>query len=106
MGSFKRLIRFKDYEGKIHFGEAPEVASFKALIGDEVQTYDDPFSLSSTIDTATTSIQKAKVAELLSPIASAAHIYGIGLNYKGHAAEAGVSCYPLLQFFWQYWAPF
>ena len=90
MSLFKRLVRFKDYEGKTYYGEAPEsLISVAEFIGQEVETYENPFSPTET--SSGSNKTKKIIAEILSPIPTAAHIYGIGLNYKGHAAEAGVS---------------
>ncbi|KAJ3547725.1 hypothetical protein NM208_g1362 [Fusarium decemcellulare] len=78
---FKRLVRFKDENGNILFGEAPVLDD---LLGNEVSTYrgDNPWSLEPTGETA-------KISEVLSPLPYSPIMYGIGLNYKTHIAEAG-----------------
>jgi 2-keto-4-pentenoate hydratase/2-oxohepta-3-ene-1,7-dioic acid hydratase in catechol pathway len=54
-----------------------------------VDVYEDPFAETGPPSSATK--DRKKVVKLLSPIPGPAHIYGVGLNYKGHAAEANVS---------------
>ncbi|KAI9740330.1 MAG: hypothetical protein M1834_004909 [Cirrosporium novae-zelandiae] len=79
--SFNRLIRFKDPQGKVLYGEAPVDSD---LVGKTVSVYtgDYPWDLSP-------SDAKAKVAEMLSPLPTTPFIYGIGLNYKHHIEECG-----------------
>ncbi|KAH7126495.1 hypothetical protein B0J13DRAFT_598880 [Dactylonectria estremocensis] len=78
---FKRLVRFKDAEGHLFFGEASPSGS---LIGSDVPVYtgDNPWSLQATSKTA-------KISEVLCPVSNVPILYGIGLNYKTHIAEAG-----------------
>ncbi|KAH8808636.1 fumarylacetoacetate hydrolase family protein [Xylogone sp. PMI_703] len=85
MYHFKRLVRFKDPEGLIYYGEAPGGVLGRDIVGKEVGIYEDPFAEG---ESALITPQTKKVAELLSPIPQAAHIYGVGLNYKGHVVEA------------------
>ncbi|KAF9888887.1 hypothetical protein FE257_008257 [Aspergillus nanangensis] len=77
--SFQRLVRFRDTQGKVHYGEAPEN---KELVGTQVTIYtgDDPWDLRP-------STQTAKIVEVLCPLPSVPIMYGIGMNYKGHIEE-------------------
>lgn len=86
MPGFKRLLRFESVDGKTYYGEAPESSIGPELVGTKVPVYDDPFDPQATLS----SLEKP-VVKILCPIAQAAHIYGIGLNYKAHAQEASVS---------------
>ncbi|KAM5366789.1 hypothetical protein ACJZ2D_010329 [Fusarium nematophilum] len=80
--TFKRLIRFKDSAGEVLYGEAP---AGDTLVGQQVEIYagEAPWDLKH-ID------RVAKIAEVLCPLADTPLIYGIGLNYKGHIAEANL----------------
>jgi 2-keto-4-pentenoate hydratase/2-oxohepta-3-ene-1,7-dioic acid hydratase in catechol pathway len=88
--SFDRLIRFKDQNGKIRYGEAPD---HRDLIGKRVLVYNGtlPWDLSETG-------QEAEVVEILCPLPQVPIFYGIGLNYKQHIKEAGFPTpkYPLI----------
>lgn len=86
MPSFKRLVRFESADGKNYYGEAPESALGPDLVGTEIPVYDDPFGAQNTLSSS-----KKEVVKVLSPIPQAAHIYGVGLNYKAHAQEASAS---------------
>ncbi|KAJ3548968.1 hypothetical protein NM208_g563 [Fusarium decemcellulare] len=81
---FDRLVRFENPEGLVFYGEAPTEDD---MIGKRVKVYDGslPWSLSNTDDSRTQVIQK-----ILSPIPKVPIIYGIGLNYKTHIAEASL----------------
>uniref|UniRef100_A0A8H7K4A5 Fumarylacetoacetase-like C-terminal domain-containing protein n=1 Tax=Bionectria ochroleuca TaxID=29856 RepID=A0A8H7K4A5_BIOOC len=81
MPNFNRLVRFKDTDGNIRYGEAPSSGS---LIGSEVDVYSgiEPWNLSLTKE-------RAVISEVLAPLNYTPIIYGIGLNYKTHIAEAG-----------------
>ena len=83
---FERLVRFETADGQEFYGEAPEHVTGPELIGTEVLIYENPLE-----DGGSLSTTRKKVAEVLSPIPKAAHIYGVGLNYKAHAAEANVN---------------
>lgn len=87
---FSNLVRFKDSDGKVQYGE---VESISDLIGQTVTVYDgeSPWDIVPTD-------KKATIAELLSPLPSVPLIYGIGLNYKQHIAEASlpVPDYPVV----------
>lgn len=85
MPPFSRLIRFESDDGKEYYGELPADTAAAGLVGTELAVYDDPFDAAGTL-----TFTKKKVTKILSPIAKAAHIYGVGLNYKAHAEEAGV----------------
>lgn len=87
MSPFKRLVRFEASDGKEYFGEAPDLSGGLELIGTDLPVYDDPFDPENTLSSS-----KKTVARILSPIPRAAHIYGVGLNYKAHAQEANVCC--------------
>ncbi|EXJ87213.1 hypothetical protein A1O3_04172 [Capronia epimyces CBS 606.96] len=78
--TFKQLVRFQDGEGRIHYGE---VESVDNLVGQTATIYDgeQPWSLVATT-------KKATIASVLAPLASVPLIYGVGLNYKKHIAEA------------------
>ncbi|KAL4935965.1 hypothetical protein BDV06DRAFT_233817 [Aspergillus oleicola] len=78
---FRRLIRFKDHSGRTTFGEAPPGDNWQ---GKPAIVYRGtiPWHLETTDETA-------EIAEILSPLASTPIIYGVGLNYKTHIAEAG-----------------
>lgn len=93
MAIFKYLIRFKDASGKILFGEAGGPSKAEALLGKVVPVYQgtsawDP-ELKATGETA-------EVKELLCPMEDSSVIHCVGLNYKAHLAESGVSKPPLL----------
>ncbi|KAF5230910.1 hypothetical protein FANTH_13641 [Fusarium anthophilum] len=80
--AFKRLLRFKSPDGRILYGEAPagDIYPRASLV---VPVYEgiNPWDLKVTEATA-------EVAEVLCPLAYTPIIYGIGLNYKTHIAEA------------------
>jgi 2-keto-4-pentenoate hydratase/2-oxohepta-3-ene-1,7-dioic acid hydratase in catechol pathway len=90
MASFSRLIRFKDNTGEIHYGQAPAgLNSEQKLLGIQVKTYTgNPLESHAS---ASLSGEEKKVVEILSPIPSTPIIYGVGLNYRKHAQEGGVS---------------
>lgn len=77
--NFQRLVRFRDENGQINYGEAP---ADEELIGKRVPIYtgSDPWDLQHTTQTAT-------ITEVLCPLSSVPIIYGIGMNYKAHIAE-------------------
>ncbi|EXJ61494.1 uncharacterized protein A1O5_11810 [Cladophialophora psammophila CBS 110553] len=79
--AFRRLVRFKTSNGDIRYGEAQE----QVKIGDKVKLYTgtEPWNLNPSDD-------EAVIAEILCPLASTPIFYGIGLNYKGHIAEASL----------------
>ena len=89
MSSFNRLFRFRDRNENIHYGEAPRTAlTNQDLVGLSIQPYlgnplecDGPLSFSEEVTT---------VSEVLSPLPEMPILYGIGLNYRRHAEEAGV----------------
>lgn len=72
-----KLIRYRDPEGKIHYGNQVSDGAAMRLIG-------DPFS--GLTDTGET----ARISKILAPIVPST-ILCIGLNYKHHAAESGMS---------------
>lgn len=88
MATFNYLIRFRDSSGQIRYGEADGAISAESeLLGRSVNVYtgepgDQNFRLSN---------EKAVVSTVLCPINNTPIIYGIGLNYKAHAAEGNVS---------------
>ncbi|KAI9836761.1 MAG: hypothetical protein M1819_000926 [Sarea resinae] len=79
---FARLVRFKDPQGQVHYGEAP--AKAEDLVGAVVPVYDGkvPWNL-------TPSESSSEIAEVLCPLPWTPLIYGIGLNYKQHIKESG-----------------
>ncbi|KAJ0420293.1 hypothetical protein BJY00DRAFT_313232 [Aspergillus carlsbadensis] len=87
---FQRLIRFSDPSGAIFYGEAPvnehddDDDDDDDWAGRRAAVYegDHPWVLKPTGDTA-------EIAQVLCPLASTPLVYGVGLNYKGHIAEAG-----------------
>jgi 2-keto-4-pentenoate hydratase/2-oxohepta-3-ene-1,7-dioic acid hydratase in catechol pathway len=92
---FNRLLRFRDPEGNIHYGETDDLDDW---IGKHLPIYSGevPWALSPLPSTITT--KTAQVAEVLCPLPWVPLFYGIGLNYKRHIAEAGfpVPEYPLV----------
>lgn len=78
--AFSCLVRFKDPEGNIHYGD---VASAEDLVGTTATILEghDPWSLTRTD-------QKASIAEILCPLPTVPLIYGIGGNYRSHIEEA------------------
>lgn len=81
--TFSQLIRFKADDGRTYYGEVDTV---EGLVGQTAKVYDgdSPWYLTPTQ-------KKATVAEVLSPLASVPLIYGVGLNYKKHIAEASMA---------------
>ena len=90
-----RILRYRDPEGVIHFGQLHSDGSRERLLGDLF-----PPALASTVGAAAgpafatgtaalrPSGEAADVAQLLAPIAPRA-ILCIGVNYRRHAAEFG-----------------
>lgn len=77
MAQFNRVFRFEDSDMETHYADYPTSStSILDLVGLQMKTRLWP--------------TKA-VAKILSPIPKAADNYRVGLNYKGHAAEAKVS---------------
>jgi 2-keto-4-pentenoate hydratase/2-oxohepta-3-ene-1,7-dioic acid hydratase in catechol pathway len=87
---FNRLVRFRDTDGKIRYGETKDLSN---LQGKRVSIYggDVPWDLWTTDE-------EAEIAEVLCPLPSVPIFYGIGLNYKRHIEEAGfpVPQYPVI----------
>lgn len=71
-----KLIRYRDPEGSIHYGDQTSETTTERLAG-------DPFS-----DLVATG-ETARVSKILAPIVPPV-ILCIGLNYKHHAAESGM----------------
>lgn len=85
---FDRLVRFVSSSGDIRLGELPKDHPWdKDLTGVEVAVYDGASPLDANLKL---SGQTAVIEEVLSPFASVPYIYGVGLNYRKHAEEAGV----------------
>jgi 2-keto-4-pentenoate hydratase/2-oxohepta-3-ene-1,7-dioic acid hydratase in catechol pathway len=103
---FERLVRFKDTNNDILYGEAP--AGIDDLVGLKVPVYagDTPWSLQATDKTAEIaevsdsdltpylliyvpfySILTSLFCQVLCPLATTPIIYCVGLNYKNHIAE-------------------
>ncbi|OAG45108.1 hypothetical protein AYO21_00456 [Fonsecaea monophora] len=83
---FTRLLRFSNAEGTVFFGElGDEVANAEALIGRSVRVYsgNSPWEGEFTLTE-----KREKIAQLLSPVPYAPLLYGVGYNYKAHAAES------------------
>lgn len=78
---FSVLVRFKDSNGKILYGDVPSGAD--DLVGKTatVLAGEEPWDLKPTQE-------KAEIAEVLCPLKSTPIVYGIGLNYKKHIEEA------------------
>ena len=76
--AWKSLIRFKDANGQVQFGEPDEDLKTATILQGS-----DIFNLTKTTDVA-------QVQEVLAPFIPDT-ILCIGLNYKEHAAESGVS---------------
>lgn len=89
MTSFSRLIRFRDSNGKIQYGEAPSGALSKRDFGGlHLKPYlENPLESNGG---CSFSEEEVAVAEVLSPLSTTPIFYGIGLNYRQHATEAGV----------------
>jgi 2-keto-4-pentenoate hydratase/2-oxohepta-3-ene-1,7-dioic acid hydratase in catechol pathway len=85
MSSFQRLVRFKASDGQVYFGEAPEGSSL--LIGQKSKIY----SSNPLEEGASLCGDEKEITEVLSPLPTVPIFYGIGLNYRQHAAEGGVS---------------
>lgn len=87
---FNCLLRFRDTNGKIHYGETDEVSDWE---GKTVSIYrgETPWELSETGE-------KAVVAEVICPLPSVPLFYGVGLNYKHHIKETNfpVPQYPVI----------
>ncbi|KAH7137425.1 hypothetical protein B0J13DRAFT_639877 [Dactylonectria estremocensis] len=85
---FGRLVRFRDVNNDILYGEAP--AGVNNLVGHNVAVYagDVPWDLQKTD-------QRAEIAEVLCPLVDTPIIYGVGLNYKAHIAEGPKAHEPL-----------
>lgn len=79
--SFSCLVRFKDSNGKIQYGDVPSGPD--DLVGKtaNVLSGQEPWDLKPTQETA-------QIAEVLSPLESIPLVYGIGLNYKKHIEES------------------
>ncbi|CVL13696.1 hypothetical protein LB506_009074 [Fusarium annulatum] len=80
--AFERLVRFKSTDGRVLYGEAP-AGDVYPWTSSAIPVYEgiSPWDLRLTEETA-------RVAEVLCPLAYTPIIYGIGLNYKTHIAEA------------------
>lgn len=88
---FQRLLRFVSVAGDIHLGEVPDNHSWtKDLVGAEVLVYKGN---SAWDENLTLTNEKAVVKEVLSPLSDVPFIYGVGLNYRKHAEESGVSIF-------------
>ncbi|KAK5560803.1 hypothetical protein LTR46_001111 [Exophiala xenobiotica] len=87
---FSHLVRFKDKEGTVLYGEIDNVND---IVGQTATVYDgeQPWDLVPTS-------KKAVIAEVLCPLPSVPLIYGVGLNYKQHIAEASLPTpeYPVI----------
>ncbi|KAJ5727516.1 fumarylacetoacetate hydrolase family protein [Penicillium malachiteum] len=85
---FERLVRFKDTDQNILYGEAP--TGIDDLVGQTVTVYrgDIPWDLQPTTE-------HADIAEVLCPLVHTPIIYGVGLNYKAHIAEGPKANAPL-----------
>lgn len=89
MAVFERLIRFVSTTGETLYGELPKTYQWTAsLIGLEVQVFDgsSPFDEDLQLSGKTATVQ-----EVLCPLPDVPFIYGVGLNYRRHAEEGGVS---------------
>ncbi|ROR32798.1 fumarylacetoacetate hydrolase family protein [Inmirania thermothiophila] len=71
-----RIIRFRDPQGRIRYGEPAGEGRARVLAGEA------PWALEPTGE-------EAEVARVLAPLAPV-NIFGIGLNYRDHAAETGM----------------
>jgi 2-keto-4-pentenoate hydratase/2-oxohepta-3-ene-1,7-dioic acid hydratase in catechol pathway len=82
VASFSCLVRFKDSNGKIRYGDVPSGPD--DLVGKtaNVLSGEEPWDLKPTQETA-------QIGEVLSPLESIPLVYGIGLNYKKHIEESG-----------------
>ncbi|GAB4267010.1 MAG: hypothetical protein Kow0092_20180 [Deferrisomatales bacterium] len=72
-----RFCRFRDPEGRVHYGTAPEGHSAEELAG-------TPYGR------LTATGRRLAVAGWLPPV-EPTNIYCVGLNYRAHAAEAGLA---------------
>ncbi|KAH7385827.1 fumarylacetoacetate hydrolase family protein [Pyrenochaeta sp. MPI-SDFR-AT-0127] len=92
MPLFDHLLRFKNPSGETWYGEAgTENVARRTFVGSTVRVYggktpwDPDFEL---LD------QQEMVAEVLCPLPSVPMFICVGLNYKHHAAEAGMTIAP------------
>ena len=84
---FLRLVRFSDPTGQIYYGEAGTEWEVE-LRGREVPVYNHIDLWASDFHVID---KKATISEVLCPLDSVPDILAVGLNYKLHAEEAGVS---------------
>lgn len=96
---FDRLVRFKDTEGNVLYGEAP--ADVDSLVGRKVAVYagNTPWNLQKTnrsaeivevnprIPSPRLTSMLTTTSQVLCPLAYTPIIYGVGLNYRAHIAE-------------------
>ncbi|KAI1428782.1 fumarylacetoacetate hydrolase family protein [Xylaria sp. FL1777] len=86
MGSFTKLVRFKSENDATYYADLGDLASEVPAVGSQVTAYKSFEDLLSKGNAET-----ATVKEILAPLPR--HdlpIYCVGLNYKSHAAEAGL----------------
>ena len=102
--SFSRLVRFKASGGQIFYGDAGDDWETN-LEGKTVQVFTglDPWDSSFRLSDKTAVVEEVsmlpssasqkvlKRLQILCPLEAVPVILGIGLNYRGHATEAGVS---------------
>ncbi|KAL2061487.1 hypothetical protein VTL71DRAFT_6864 [Oculimacula yallundae] len=96
MAAFHHVFRFEDSDAEAHYTDYEgDPNNVFEMVGKEVATRAPPFE---TVGEAKRVWPLKKVVKILSPIPAAAHIYGIGLNYKGHAEEAKLPIpeYPMI----------
>ena len=104
VATFSRLVRFRDPEGKVHYGEAGSDWQ-QDIHGQTIPTYsiDDPWApdfpltgvkaqVAKVARHGTVYLARANGQQILSPLESIPLMIGIGLNYKSHAEEANVRC--------------
>ena len=103
--AFSRLVRFKASGGHVFYGDAGDDWE-TSLEGRTVPVFTglDPWDSKFQISGKTTVIEEASIQnnlvvkrrglthlQVLCPLETVPIVLGIGLNYRGHALEAGVS---------------
>lgn len=86
MAVFERLIRFRDTDGTVRYGDLGAETPTREICGKEVEVLEGGVE-----GGFRKSGGKARVEELLSPLEVVAGFLCVGLNYRRHAEECNVS---------------